>query len=209
MEIISIRSKDWLEAAVERIEKGGVVAVPTDTAYGLAAKATDAAVVEKVYAIKGREKKHPLSVMVKDLKMAEEVGRFRERTRKLFIELMPGQVTLVVPAQSILPQNLLAGGETVAIRLIDHLVPKTIFVRIKYPLTATSANISGEGELYSAEEVWRQFEGRSAQPDLVIEAGDLERVEPSTMVTFDEKEEIKILREGPVSKAEIEAKLGK
>jgi len=183
------------------LDAGGVAAVPTDTFYGLAANALDAAAVERVFALKGREAGKPLPLVVRDAAQAAELAR---ELPPLFHELAamfwPGPLTLIVAARPGLPEALTAGQGTIAMRqpalgFLDALLRAT-----GYPLTATSANRSGQPACRTAAEVERQF---GPALHLIVDAGLSPAALPSTLVDLS-GEAPRILREGAVPRKVLE-----
>jgi L-threonylcarbamoyladenylate synthase len=192
-----------VEKAIALLRGGGVVALPTDTLYALAADALHAGAVGRVYAIKGREEGKPLPLFVSDIVMAERFVMLNGMARRLATRFWPGALTIVLPRRSNLVSDALAGGDTVAVRAPDHATVLTILDLVDGPLTATSANRSGGPDPLSAEEVRSQLGG---EVDFVLDGGACPGGVASTIVdcTGDEP---KVLRAGAVSEAEIRAAL--
>ncbi len=196
--------KDSLEAIELALKENRVVALPTDTSYGLMTNALRRENVKRVFRIKKRYVHAPLSIIIRDLRMAEMVADLDRQDQHIINKFLPGPLTLVVKARKgVLPAVLLAGGDTVGIRLPDYKLIRKLMKRVDFPLTATSANISGDKDLYSADGVIEMYKDRKEKPDLVVDVGKLPNVAPSTVVDATE-DFIKILREGPVSKEEFE-----
>ncbi|MGH9520373.1 MAG: L-threonylcarbamoyladenylate synthase [Terriglobales bacterium] len=164
------------------LDRGGVVALPTDTIYGLAASARDAAAVARVFALKGRDFSKPLPIVVRDLEQAAEIaaelpGCFGEMTAAFW----PGPLTLIVRAGALLPEQLTAGTGNVAMRQPDLPFLQKLLEACAYPLTATSANRSGAPECRTVAEVAAQF-GDTAELELIVDGGLSPRAQPSTIV---------------------------
>lgn len=132
-----------LAAAATAIEAGEAVVYPTETVYGLGADATDSAAVERVYALKDRPRDKPLSVAVPDVGHVATVARPSPRATRFMDAFLPGPVTVVIERRPSLADALTAGGERVGIRVPDHSLARSLLERTP-PLTATSANRSGE-----------------------------------------------------------------
>jgi L-threonylcarbamoyladenylate synthase len=164
-----------VEKTIEILKKGGVVVYPTDTVDGLGANALDEKAVRKVFEIKKRDFKKPISIIVRDLEMAKQVASFGKDTEKILKKILPGPVTVILYKKKILPDILTGGSNKVGIRIPDCKFTQVLMKKIDFPITTTSANISGE-----------PIEGT---PSTVI---DLTGPEP------------KILRVGPISKNELE-----
>jgi len=137
-----------LAAAVDRAAAaaadGGLVVYPTETVYGLGADALDPAAVERVFAVKGRDRGDPLSLAVPGVAAAREYAVPTDREARFMRAFLPGPVTVVVERRDPVPDALVAGGDRVGIRVPDHPVALALLDRTA-PLTATSANLSGTG----------------------------------------------------------------
>jgi L-threonylcarbamoyladenylate synthase len=196
---------DSLAEAARLIRAGAVVAVPTETVYGLAADATDRQAVERIYAAKGRPSFNPLIVHVRDLAEAERLGAFSDRARSLAAACWPGALTLVVPmrADGGLAKAVTAGLPTVALRCPAHPAMQALLAAAGRPLAAPSANASGSISPTRAEHVLAGLGGRIP---LILDGGPTERGLESTIVAVGE-DGVRLLRPGPISLEEIEAAL--
>lgn len=197
--------EDQIESAVRVIQSGGVIAIPTDTLYGLAACAFDVAAVERVFQLKGRPAGMALPLLLADaddtLKCAVDVP---EVAWKLAERFWPGALTLVLKKASIVPDTVTAGMDTVALRVPDHHVPRAIARKLKAPITGTSANLSGSSGLTTAQAVREAF---GSKLDLIVDAGETQGSVASTVLDLTGKRP-RILRQGAISPDEIEAVLG-
>jgi L-threonylcarbamoyladenylate synthase len=194
---------DDVEAAVSVLRNGGVIAMPTDTLYALTAIASDAAAVERVYAIKGREEGKALPLLVDGPDMAESAGVFNSPARRLAARFWPGQLTIVVPKQTEFQSHALAGLDTVALRLPDSEVARSIIEAVGAPVTGTSANRSGHPGPVSPAEVRRQL---GDEIDLLVDGGGCPEGVSSTIVDCT-CEPPRILRGGAISPAMIDEAL--
>lgn len=192
-----------VEAAVNVLKNGGVIAMPTDTLYALSASARDVEAVRRVYSIKIREQGKPLPLFVSGIDMAEELGVMNDDARELATRFWPGALTIVLGKQPGFESEALAGGSTVALRQPDNADALAILRGLGQPLTATSANRSGGADPVSAEEVRRQLEG---EIDLVIDTGPCVVGIASTIVDCSGPD-IRIFRQGAISAEAIEAAL--
>lgn len=166
-----------LARAATAIREGEVVVYPTETVYGLAADALSSAAVERVFAVKGRDREKPISLGVPDIETATAYTRPTERERRFMQEFLPGPVTVLVAAREAVPDVLTAGGDRVGVRVPDH--PTALaFLREVAPLTATSANVSGNPSARRVGDVDRAVREASAT---VIDGGELPGTE-STVV---------------------------
>ncbi len=200
--------KDCLDIAVQVIKHGGTVVYPTDTCYGLGADSANPKAIARVYSIKGRLEKHALSVMVSSKKEIGVVAEISAAGKRLVSKFLPGPLTLVLKKRIRLPKSLTAGKPTVAVRFSAGGLAADLAGKLGRPITATSANLSGAANIYSAAQVIEIFGRRRLKPDLVIDAGVLPNVNPSTIVDLSSKP-YKILRKGPVSFVQIKKCLGK
>ena len=196
---------DDLSYAVEVILAGGLVAVPTDTIYGLAGNGLDVNAVAKIYDVKGRPAVKPLILLVADLRVAESVCAQMPETARLLAEAFwPGALTLVLPRSDTVPDIVTAGGDTIGVRCPDH--HKTLeFLRLAgIPVAAPSANISDMPSPKSAEDVLAYFDGKI---ECVIDGGRCKLGVESTIVSLVE-EPYRILRHGAIPEEAIRQALG-
>ena len=186
--------------AVRLVLAGEPVAVPTETVYGLAADATNAEAVARIYAAKGRPSFNPLIVHVPDLEAAERIGSFNDQARSLAKTHWPGPLTLVVPLKKDagIASLVTAGLPTIALRVPAHPAMQALLKACGRPLAAPSANASGSISPTRASHVLASLEGRIP---LVIDGGATERGIESTIVAATGGQ-FRLLRRGPI---EIEA----
>lgn len=150
-----------LELAARLLRNGGVVAIPTDTLYGLAADVFNAEAIERVFAIKERPEGLALPVLLSGWEQLSLVAReVPDAARVLAAAHWPGPLTLVLRRSDALPPRLTAGGDTVAVRVPGHPAPRELARRLGRPVTGTSANISGAPDPQSLEELRQQVGGR-------------------------------------------------
>ncbi len=193
-------------AVVAVLARGGLVALPTETVYGLAADATDARAVAAIYAAKGRPSFNPLISHVESLAAAERHGVFDAAARRLADAFWPGPLTLVVPKRRASPvaDLVTAGLDTIALRVPRHPLTRGLIAAFGRPLAAPSANPSGRLSPTTADAV---VEGLGDRVDLVVDAGPCPVGLESTIVAcLDGK--ARLLRPGGISRADIEAVLG-
>jgi L-threonylcarbamoyladenylate synthase len=185
-----------IEEAARLILAGEPVAVPTETVYGLAADATNAEAVARIYEAKGRPSFNPLIVHVPDLAAAQRIGDFNEEARSLAEQHWPGPLTLVVPLrQDATIASIVTGGlATVGIRVPAHPAMQALLQAVQRPLAAPSANASGSISPTRAEHVLKSLGGRIP---LVIDAGATERGLESTIVAATGGR-LRLLRPGPI-----------
>ena len=193
--LVAVTDAGIAEAA-ELIRRGEVVAVPTETVYGLAADATSEEAVRGIYAAKGRPSFNPLIVHVRDLAQAETIGIFDQRARALAEAHWPGPLTLVVPLRegADIAPGVTAGLGTIALRCPAHPAMQALLAACGRPLAAPSANASGQISPTEAGHVAASLGGRV---DLILDGGPTRRGLESTIVKVDEGG-ITLLRPGPV-----------
>jgi len=159
-----------LGPAADLIRAGGLVAFPTETVYGLGANATDADAVARIFVAKGRPGDNPLIVHVADKAAVGQVAAFIPATAARLIDrFWPGPLTLVLPKQPSIPDNVTCGLKTVGVRMPNHPVALGLIRAAGVPLAAPSANLSGRPSPTSAEHVLEDLDGRI---DMVIDAGE-------------------------------------
>jgi len=193
--------------AVARLREGGLVAVPTETVYGLAADSTNAAAVAEIYRTKGRPDFNPLIVQVPDRESAGKLGKFDDLASLFAEALWPGPLTIVVPKRENCPvaAAVTAGLETIALRCPAHPVMRELLMESGLFLAAPSANRSGGISPTTADHVERSL-GDGAP--LILDGGPCERGIESTIIAIDNGN-FRILRPGPVTQAELEQIAGK
>jgi L-threonylcarbamoyladenylate synthase len=197
-------SAEVLRFAAERLLHGEVVAIPTDTVYGLAADPFNLSAVEEIYRVKGRPEVRALPILVNSLDQAMLLAREVPRNfLRLAEEFWPGALTLVVDASHRLPLKVTANTGRIALRWPRSEVVARLIEEFDGPLTGTSANISGSPACTSGDEVFRQLGDRL---QVILDAGETKSASPSTIVEL-HSDAWKILREGAIGAKEIEAAL--
>ena len=195
-----------LAQTAEILRSGGLVALPTETVYGLAGRADSEAAVAAIYRAKGRPDFNPLIVHVASLAQAERLALFDDRAALLAERFWPGPLTLVLPLRkeaSIAPA-VTAGLATIAIRMPAHPLLRAVLGRLGLPLAAPSANRSGGVSPTSAEHVRVSF-GAAAPP--ILDGGASENGLESTIVAL-RQGGWQLLRPGPIPESAVAALLG-
>ena len=202
-----IASKHALDEAVAILREGGLVAVPTETVYGLAARADRDAAVDAIYRAKGRPSFNPLIVHVADFAAAQALAETDERSEALADKLWPGALTMVLPlrADSGLASAVTAGLKTVALRCPAHPLIRALLEACAFPLAAPSANRSGA---ISPTEPAHVAASLGAAVPLILDGGACAAGLESTIVALRADGSWQILRPGPIERERIVAILG-
>ncbi|MBP3483693.1 MAG: threonylcarbamoyl-AMP synthase [Oscillospiraceae bacterium] len=193
-----------LSEAAKLIAAGELVAVPTETVYGLAGNGLDAAAVEKIYEVKGRPEVKPVSLMVPGAAaMTKYCECVPKQAKYLAEKFWPGPLTIVLKAKDTVPESVRAGGETVALRCPDHPMTLELLKKAKLPLAAPSANPSGAESPKTARQVMDYFNGKIAA---VIDGGQCGIGTESTIIDMSAAP-YKILRRGALPEESIRSAL--
>ena len=201
MDTMSAQLDFQIDRVVEALKAGGIVAFPTDTVYGLGADATNRKAIEKIYRVKQRPFHLPLPVLLADMTQIDTVASYvSDFAQFLMKRFWPGGLTLVLPRAESLPESITSGSDKVAVRIPDHVVPLTIIRRLDMPVVGTSANISDEPSVLTAQEVAAQL---GDGVDLIIDGGICPGGIESTVVDVSKGVPL-ILRHGIIPDSEIE-----
>lgn len=193
-----------LSEAAKLIAAGELVAVPTETVYGLAGNGLDAAAVEKIYEVKGRPEIKPVSLMVPGAAaMTKYCECVPKQAKYLAEKFWPGPLTIVLRAKDTVPEIVRAGGETVGLRCPNHPMTLELLKKAKLPLAAPSANPSGAESPKTARQVMDYFDGKIAA---VIDGGQCGIGTESTIIDMSAAP-YKILRRGALSEESIRSAL--
>jgi tRNA threonylcarbamoyl adenosine modification protein (Sua5/YciO/YrdC/YwlC family) len=208
-EILKINSAEpehrLVAYVAQQIRGGKAVGMPTDTFYGLAVDPFNLRAVDRVYEIKSRSRHKPLSLLVETVDQAEELTRpLPSEFYALARRFWPGPLTIIVKAAPRLPLKVTANTGNVALRVPAAPIPLAVIHESGIPITATSANMSGESECTSAAGVQEQLGDRIP---LIVDGGESPRTVSSTIVDLTDSE-WRILREGAVPRQEIAELLG-
>lgn len=199
-------TQDVLERAAETIKRGGVVVMPTETVYGLACDALNAEAVRKVFEIKGRPAENPLIVHVASVEEAEGIAeRFPDEARRLAERFWPGPLTLVLEKRDTVPSETTADLGTVAVRMPDHPVALDLIRKAGCPVAAPSANPFMALSPTTADAI---DESISLDVEIIIDGGPCRVGLESTVVDLS-GDFPRILRPGGVSRAQVQAVLGR
>ena len=193
---------DRVDYIVSCLRKGDVIALPTDTFYGLAADPVNLRAVEQIYQIKTRQRAKPLSLLIASLSQAYELARDTDPLLdKLADKFWPGPLTVIVRAGGKLPLRSTAHTGNVALRIPDAAIPRAVVERFGLPVTATAANLQGASECTNAACVRDQIGDRIP---LIVDGGPTAHPQPTTIVDLSlGPGRWEILREGAIPTHEI------
>lgn len=207
MEVVHLTERNHatvVEKAASLLRRGGVVAVPTDTVYGLAADVLRDVAVRKVFRIKERSHTKALPVFVRDIEMAKAYAYIDMKVEQLLGELWPGQTTVVLEKRSAMPDFVTGGMKSVGLRVPDHPFLTALLAAYPNPLTATSANLSGSEPASSGVDVQNTFRRHIPAPDLLVDGGTLPASPSSTVLDLTDPRNPKILRMGAITKEKLD-----
>ncbi len=191
------------DAVAEVLQSGGVIIYPTDTIYGIGANAFNEEAIEKVMNIKNRDNKKPLSVFVKDIKSARRIACIDSKVEKMLENIWPGPITVILRKKDIVPYLLTGNRETIAVRIPQNKFILHLLEKVEFPIIATSANTSGENNLFDAEEIMKTFGNKKNQIDLFVNIGNIKKTQASTIVDLTTTIP-RIVRMGIVGKEEMD-----
>ncbi len=197
-----------IEKAGKILSGGGLVAIPTETVYGLAANALDGRAVASIFRAKGRPMDNPLIVHIADIEDISRfslVSRFPEKAKLLAEKFWSGPLTMIMPKGESIPDEVSAGLDTVAIRFPSHTLAQKLIKAAGVPLAAPSANISGSPSPTTAEHVMNDMNGRI---DAVVDGGECSVGLESTVITL-AVDPPRLLRPGKITVEQIESVIGK
>lgn len=200
-------NKEDIKTAAAIIKDGGVVAMPTETVYGLAADALNGKSVEKIFAAKGRPMDNPLIVHIaeiEDIQKYNLVSDFPEKAKALAEKFWPGPLTIIMKKSDVIPDEVSAGLDTVAIRLPSHKVARALIKESGTALAAPSANKSGSPSPTTAQHVVNDLYGLI---DAVVDGGMCDVGVESTVITLATKKP-RLLRPGFVTVEDIQSVIG-
>lgn len=200
--------KEILEQAVRLINKGEVIVCPTDTGYAFSANAMDTRAIARVFHLKGRSFSNPIHIAVRSIEQADTYAMVDKVARYLASHYLPGALTLVMSKKETVPSMLVAGMDTVGIRIPDNEVILKLVEMTGYPLTTTSANASGSPTPYSVEEIQAQLGDNINDVSLILDQGPLKVHELSTIIDLTITPP-QLIRQGLISWLEIRELLKK
>ena len=184
---------------VQILKQGGVIVYPTDTAYALGADSASRRGIEKIYQIKTRGKNKTLPLIASSRAMVKKFAYLSKAEERLIIRYWPGPLTLLAKIRiksGLVPEVM--QNNYLAVRVPANLPAIKIARRLGRPIISTSANRSGEESCYSVKAVKKSLAKLWDKVDLVIDAGNLARVKPSTIVKLKNKNQFEVLRRGKI-----------
>ncbi|MDO4198069.1 MAG: L-threonylcarbamoyladenylate synthase [Erysipelotrichaceae bacterium] len=201
METLKLSKKD-INKIIEILNNGGLVAFPTDTVFGLACK-MDKESISRVYEVKGRDFNKALPVMCNSKEMIERIAYINIDAEKIMERFMPGAITLVYKKKEEVEDYVTQGKDTIGIRVPDDEWILELISKLDHPIMVTSANISGNGSLLNWESVYECMKDHIE--GIIMEDA---RGQMSSTIVDVSSDDIRILREGPISIDEIRECLG-
>ena len=203
-EIIRIDPKDPHKVDVDRVvdhlNKGQVIAYPTETIYGLGADVLNRKAVKRIYDLKSRDYGLPIAILVADLKMLRDfVAQMPDSALLLMRKFWPGALTICLTASEILPKDLVTSTGKVGFRMSSHPVASAIVAAFGRPITTTSANLSGFPPSLSVKHIQKYF---GEKIPCIVDGGECEPSRGSTVVDITE-ETMRVIRDGAISAEEV------
>lgn len=204
-QFIKIDNEEYLpeqqKAIASVLKNDGLIVYPTETFYGLGANCLSPRAVKKIFVLKRRDRAKPLSIVISDRGMLDSVAAVIPAAAEPFLRLFwPGPLTLVFPANPFLPRNLLGSTKSIGVRLPACPGLRDLVKNAGFPITATSANLSGEEELSDPKSVYSIFAGKV---DCIVDGGKTKGGLPSTVIDLVSPRP-QVLREGAIPLSELE-----
>jgi L-threonylcarbamoyladenylate synthase len=187
------------EEILSFLRAGGVIAFPTDTAYGLGADPFSEKAVRRIFELKGRPETKPILLLVNSIAMARTIASLSDTALTLAKRFWPGPLTMILPALDVVPKFVTAATGTVGVRWANAAFAGRVLDAWNHPITATSANRSGMPSSITVGEVLEQFDNSI---DVIIDGGELPARGGSTLLDMTGTRP-RILREGPIAEAEL------
>ncbi len=205
MMITQLLNETQIEQAAAILRRGGLVAMPTETVYGLGADALNGQAVAGIFKAKERPMDNPLIVHVADVQTVKKLtSAFPEKAQMLADAFWPGPLTMVLPKSGIVPDQVSAGLDTVGVRFPSHPVAQALITLAKTPIAAPSANLSGSPSPTTAQHVYQDLYGRI---DAVLDGGACTVGVESTVLSL-AQDPPRLLRPGGVTLEQMEAVIG-
>lgn len=183
-------SPQALDHALEILRQGGVIAHATETCYGLACDLTNPEAVRGLFAIKQRPLDQPVSALFPSVEEAKKYVQWNDEVEMLATKYLPGPLTIILPLKKNAPpvfsiptnNQQPVTSNSLGVRVSSHPLAQHLVAAFGRPISTTSANVHGQPNPYSPEEILRQFTGQKNQPDLILDSGTLPPTPPSTVI---------------------------
>ncbi len=200
--------KKIIDACVLALKKGKVLAFPTDTSYGLAVDISNLKAIRRLYKVKGRDSKKPSSIVVPSVEYVKKITEWNKISQDLAKKFWPGALTIVakLKAKSGKLQVISANTGFLGLRIPKNNIALDLVKGLAGSITATSANVAGRPDCYSVEEIIGQYKNNKLKPDIIINAGKLKKIKPSTIVKV-VSNEAEVIRQGLVNVSAVIKKL--
>ncbi len=184
-------SQKAIDQAVAVLQRGGLIAFPTDTGYALGCDLYNKKAIDRIYFIKARDPKKPLSFICSDLKELSQFAVVNNRAYRDMRRLLPGPYTFVLPATKMVPKLLISRRSSVGIRVPAHEVVQALVTGLRHPIIGTSCSTPSGEALLNAQDIEKKF-GKTV--DLILDVGPVAS-DPSTVIDFTNPEPV-IVRQG-------------
>jgi L-threonylcarbamoyladenylate synthase len=200
-DIISIRK---IQEIAGVLREDGIIVYPTETFYGLGANALSSNAIKRVYRLKKRAPRKPLPVLISDQSMLPQITTGDPlHLQRLVSQFWPGPLTIILKASAAVPDELLGRKGTIGVRLTAHPWVRALVRELRFPITATSANVSGETPISDPDKAMGVFEGAV---DLIVDGGKTQGLLPSTVLDLSE-DAPRLVREGTIAKTQLKRHL--
>jgi len=197
--IIAVNDSNVFSTTAEVLEKGGVIIYPTETLYGIGAYATDTNAINEIFNVKERTRGKPFILLVKDFEMLEKYFIVPGNVLQYADKFIKEPITIIFDQKTELPEELSAGTKKIGVRISTNIFVKELYNHIDTPLVSTSANISGEENTYSSEQIIDLFDDKV---DLIIDSGNLPHSNGSSIIDITSTPP-RLLREGDIKKENL------
>lgn len=207
MEYIDIKNgytKEDIIKLSDMIKSGEILILPTDTVYGIACDSMNEKAVKKIYELKQRELSKPMNILVSNMEMIKEVvKKISKEEEKIVKKFLPGALTIIFEKKDNISNTITAGKDTVGVRMPNHKMLLELIDYLGRPIVATSCNIAREKAMTKAEDALFEFKDKVR---CIVDGGEIKNGTPSTIIKV-EKKNIDILREGQISKDDLEKEI--
>lgn len=198
---------ELVDEATQMLKSGHTIIYPTDTLYALGVDALNKGAVRRFFSLKRRPENKPVPLFVKDIAMARKLAFLDVRQERILERAWPGPYTFVLYKRSIVSMRISANTQKVGLRIPDNDFARALLNTFNSPITASSANVSGEPATTDPKKIIEQFLHHSVTPDYFIDAGELEAQNPSAVIDISASKS-KILRISPTSSAAFKDIIG-